>query len=127
LKATSFSVNFPETSESSALDLQAEEAIYARADDPMTNWDVEDLRSIFETAGLTVNMEMEIFSTQIQISIPMLARWFGHSLDKPSYGEHLSQIMSVDEIAIAKQTIESQILHKTISWQSSAVFIFGNK
>ncbi len=36
--------------------VQAEEAIYADALDPMVNWDVEDLRVAFEAAGLVVEV-----------------------------------------------------------------------
>ncbi|MFM7887282.1 MAG: AAA family ATPase, partial [Pseudanabaena sp.] len=37
--------------------IKAEEAIYSNPDDPMTNWDIDDLRSAFEKVSLKVEIE----------------------------------------------------------------------
>jgi len=103
--------------------MQAEEAIYANPDDPMTNWDIDDLKSGFEKVGLTVETEIERITTTMQISTALLNRWFSKSQTKPSYASHLAKFLTDDEIAIAQQLLTSKLLNKTVNWTSSAAMI----
>jgi putative ATPase len=103
--------------------LKAEEAIYANLDDPMTNWDVEDLQSWFEQADLTVTMEVENTIAPVQISSATIDRWFGQNSSKPSYASHLSKFLSEPEIAIARQAIVDRLLYQTVDWLGKSVVI----
>ncbi len=105
--------------------IQAEEAIYANPDDPMTNWDVEDLRSAFEKVGLIFEIEVEHMTTPMQISTALLNRWFGKSNSKPSYADYLANFLAADQIAIAQKLLTDQLLNKTINWSSSAGIIYA--
>jgi putative ATPase len=103
--------------------IQAEESIYAQSEDPMTNWDIEDLRSAFEKVGLTVKIDVERFSTPMQISNARINRWFDKSDGKRTYASYLSDFISVDEIAIVRQLITNKLLNNTVSWTSSSAYI----
>jgi putative ATPase len=105
--------------------IQAEEAIYANPDDAMTNWDVEDLRSWFERAGLTVAMEVESTIAPLQISSAAIERWFSNDRSKPTYADYLSKFLSAPEIAIVQQTIEDRLLHQTVDWYSKSAVIIA--
>ncbi len=105
---------------------QAEESIYTNPKDAMVNWDTSDLRSAFEKAKLTVDMEVESITNPMQISSTILNRWFSQNTSKPSYSSHLSKFLSGDEIAIVQQIITDKLLNKTVDWQSKAVLIRGS-
>ena len=103
--------------------MQAEEAIYSNPDDPMTNWDVDNLRSAFEKVDLKVEIEVERITTPMQISTALLNRWFSKSQTKPSYASHLAKFLTDDEIAIAQQLLTNKLLNKTVDWASTAAMI----
>ncbi len=105
--------------------VKAEEAIYANPDDAMTNWDVEDLRSWFERAELTVTMEVESTISPVQISRATIDRWFGQNKSKPSYANYLSKFLSEPELASVQQAIVDRLLHQTVDWQSKSVLIIA--
>ena len=101
------------------------DAIYANPDDAMTNWDVEDLRSWFERAGLTVATEVESTIAPLQISSAAIERWFSNDRSKPTYADYLSKFLSAPEIAIVQQTIEDRLLHQTVDWYSKSAVIIA--
>ena len=101
----------------------AEEAIYANPDDPMTNCDIDDLRSAFEKVGLKVDIEIERITTPMQISTALLNRWFSKSQTKPSYASHLAKFLTDNDIGIAQQLLTNKLLNKTVDWASSAAII----
>jgi putative ATPase len=105
---------------------QAEESIYTNPEDAMVNWDTSDLRSIFGSAKLNVEMEVESITNPMQITSAILNRWFSQNTSKPSYSNHLGKFLSGDEIAIVQQIITDQLLNKTVDWQSKAVLIRGS-
>ncbi|AFY94143.1 AAA family ATPase [Chamaesiphon minutus] len=103
--------------------IRAEEAIYTNPDDGMTNWDVEDLRSSFERAEFTVEMEVESTIAQLQISSATIERWFTQNNSKPTYASYLSKFLTKSEIEIVQQAIVDRLLNKTVNWQSKSVVI----
>ncbi len=107
--------------------VQAEEAIYANPDDAMTNWDVDDLRTLFENAGFAVELEIESSSERIQISSAMVDRWFGLNNSKPSYASYLSKFLADDEVEIVRQAISDRLLERIVDWQSKSVTIFAQR
>ena len=78
----------------------AEEAIYARPDDPLVNWDVSDLVALAEGAGFTTAFQVETETTATQISPTLLSRWFTPAgAGRPSYVDHLAKALAPQEIA----------------------------
>ena len=62
----------------------AEEAVYARADDPLVNWDADDLARWFEAAGLAAQVRVETETSDLQVTPQVLARWFGPATALPT-------------------------------------------
>lgn len=108
---------------------QAEESIYTNSDDPMTNWDIDDLRSHFERSGFASDIEIERITTPMQISPALCDRWFSDSIpkSKPSYASYLAKFLTDDEVGLIRRAIEVGLLHKTVTWSSSGAYIFLNK
>ncbi|MCG6138702.1 MAG: hypothetical protein MET45_29585 [Nostoc sp. LLA-1] len=69
----------------------AEEAIYTDHSDPLLNWDADDLRSTFESAGIAVKVMLERNSTQMYISSALLNRLFTANTKRQSYVDRFSQ------------------------------------
>ncbi len=106
--------------------MQAEEAIYSNPDDAMINWDAEDLRTLFERAGFTVELDVESKVNQISISSAMLDRWFSQNNSKPTYLSYLSKFLSDAEIEIVRQAIVEKLLNKIVDWQAKSVTIVAS-
>ncbi|MGH2416391.1 MAG: hypothetical protein ACRDEA_22395, partial [Microcystaceae cyanobacterium] len=104
--------------------VEAEEAIYQAASDPMVNWDVEDLHSAFEQAGFAVEIEVERVKTQVHVTGALLQRWFPPP-PKPdtSYAARLAQKLTAAEVESVKKTFFRYLDKHTVSWSSTVVFL----
>lgn len=102
----------------------AEEAIYAQADDPLTNWDIENLTAAADDAGLTSEIQVEEEQTELQITSAMLARWFAPSTDaRPSYQDHLAHSLTQAEIDQIRRVIERQLNGAVVGWRAVTAFL----
>ena len=106
---------------------QAEESIYADADDPLVNWDEGDLVGFFEGAGCAVETALETERNSVQVNEALLARWFAQEnrvgKAKPSYAQRLQSHLSVAEVDIVRNEFEQQLVNQTVSWQSKTVYV----
>jgi len=103
--------------------IQAEEAIYARWDDPMVNWDETDIPNWFITAGLTASVQVEPSQSEILITASLLDRWFSPATSaQPSYADHLAQQLTAKEIETIRHLF-SRRLNQVVSWQSRIALI----
>jgi len=104
--------------------IQAEEAIYNDASDPLVNWDVEDLVKLFEDAGLTVVTQTEEETTELQVTPGVIERWFAPSpTSRPSYGERLATQLSASEIKQLRARFAQQLLNQVVSWRGRLVYL----
>lgn len=104
----------------------AEESIYQRADDPMVNWDEQDLVAVFERAGLHAEIITERLTGQRHVSDEQLARWFTQEAqgDRPTFAQHLlNQAIAPSELEELRRLFEQQLLGQVVSWQSTVVFV----
>jgi len=102
----------------------AEEAIYARSDDPLTNWAAPDLLHAAQAAGLTAELQTEEDSTDMQITPALLARWFTPAAEgKPSYADHLAAQLSPTEIGTIRALGEGQLLGQTVAWRGVTAYL----
>jgi putative ATPase len=94
-----------------------EESIYAQADDPLVNWDAENLAQILVEAGFAVTHTVEEEHTPMQVTAGVLERWFTPSSgERPSYGERLALHLSVGELVQVRTLFERQLLNQTVQW-----------
>jgi len=102
----------------------AEEAIYMAADDPLVNWDADDLSAWLAAAGLDVSAKIEDETDELQISPAMIAHWFGPGRDdKPSYAHHLVARLNEEEIAQVRKLFERQLAGKIAPWTRRVVYV----
>jgi putative ATPase len=105
---------------------EAEEAIYAAPDDPLVNWDEEDLRGALADAGLSdVRLELEETSGELQVTQTLLARWFNPAPDgpRPGYAQHLAALLGPEEIAEVQALYLRQFLGRAIPWRSITAYV----
>jgi putative ATPase len=105
--------------------MEAEESIYTQATDPMVNWDEQDLVTLFEAAGLTVQIHREETQTEIRITSALLDRWFSQQ-DKdprPTYASHLASSLSAKEVATLQDLFTQQLRNQIVPWKSTTAII----
>jgi putative ATPase len=103
--------------------IQAEEAIYTQNSDPKVNWDVDDLRRLFENAHFSVELDSIRSQTDVYLSQALCDRWFMFNRPIPSYADHLSHRLSHDEIDQIRQRFSQRVGNQTVTWKSTTVFI----
>ena len=104
--------------------IQAEEAIYADANDPLVNWDVADLVKIIEQAGLAVTSQTEEEITELQVTPGVIERWFTPSrTDRPSYADRLATQLSAEEIGRLRAKFEQQLLNQIVQWRGRLLYL----
>jgi putative ATPase len=103
--------------------IKAEEAIYQNPSDPMVNWDADDLRSLFQAAGFTVKIQVELTTTDMRITPALLERWFTPGSDRPSYGDRLAATLSDRDRATVRQIFTQQLSHQLVQWQGAIAFV----
>jgi putative ATPase len=106
--------------------IAAEEAIYVNSDDPMVNWDADDLKAALVAAGLSeVGVQVETVTTQRLIESGHLAHWFntGPDRQRPSYAQHLRRNLTSDEVDQVRALFESQLRDRSVAWTSHIAYL----
>ncbi len=106
----------------------AEDAIYADENDPMVNWDADDLTRWFESCGLSATLQVEYTQTDTRITPATLQRWFSCGQTKPrqtkpSYGDRLSQILDDDQLETIKAAFAQHLSNTTVQWQGAIAYL----
>ena len=106
--------------------VQVEEAIYSNPEDPMVNWNVDDLRRAFADAGMTAEIRVEVDVREREITSAQLDRWFDPAPtgDRRSYAGHLlaDGALTADDIACYKSLL-AQALSQPLPWATSTAYI----
>ncbi|MEA3337056.1 MAG: AAA family ATPase [Chloroflexota bacterium] len=105
--------------------VEAEEAIYRRDDDPMVNWNEEDLRAALDGGNLTGEVVLKPEQRELIISQAMLDRWFQPSSDekRPSYRDHLARTLTADDLKTVQKAFRLQLSNATVSWSGANAFL----
>ncbi len=109
--------------------IAAEEAIYAVTEDPMVNWDVDDLRRALDEAGLVGTVSVETDTSQTRVTPALLERWFAVKTEgrRFTYAQHLLRHLSVAELAAVRRIFETQLAQQVISWQTRVAFVAAQR
>jgi putative ATPase len=107
--------------------IEAEEAIYTQASDPMLNWDVSDLTRAFTVSGLLAEVQTEEIISQMYITPTLLERWFSSSTSKPTYADRLQQVLSKPEIDSIQNLLVRYLTGKSVPWQSRSAIVHAKK
>ncbi|MGD1863556.1 MAG: AAA family ATPase [Phormidesmis sp.] len=99
----------------------AEDDIFSQPNDVMVNWDASDLQRGFEQAGLSCEIELSTFQTEVLVSAAMLKRWLG---DGSKYCDRLTeQGLSSIDIARIRAYFTQQLHNKAVAWTRSIAFV----
>jgi putative ATPase len=105
----------------------AEEAIYQDADDPLVNWDIQDLESALRAAGFETQgrLRPEAQEEERRITAAHLARWFTSSTEgsRPSYASRLLTHLSPEELQPVEACFRRQLLDQIIPWHTTLVYV----
>jgi putative ATPase len=110
--------------------VEAEEAIYADAGDPLVNWGMADLGSALEAAGLVeVAILEEVEGVEMLVSPATLERWFATDAgrERPSYAQHLLRQLTPGELAEVEALFQRQLAGQTIAWHTRIAFVVGQR
>jgi putative ATPase len=110
--------------------VEAEEAIYADAGDPLVNWGTADLGSALEAAGLEEgDVQEEVEAMEMFVSPATLERWFAIDPDRerPSYAQHLLRQLTADELAEVEALFQRQLAGQTVAWHTQIAFVVGQR
>lgn len=104
---------------------EAEEQIYTDEQDPMVNWDSQDLKEAFEDVGLQkVQITRERIETERLITNEHIERWFDATeKGRPSYVQHLRRHLPQDATTEIEQLFQKQLAGRTCPWHSTIAFI----
>ncbi len=102
---------------------KAEEAIYQDPDDPMVNWDAEDLKTIFQATGFTATVQLQPTQADFRITPAVLERWFSPGQDRPSYGDRLSQSLSKPDIHNIQQAFTQALNQQQVQWEGAIAWV----
>jgi putative ATPase len=107
---------------------KAEEAIYHDPDDPLVNWDADDLARALKTAGFTsVEVRLEKQVARQRIGAEQLDRWFGEGGDKASYGQRLAAGgIRPKDMERVEALYRRQLLEQVVGWEMGLVLVIGN-
>jgi putative ATPase len=107
-----------------AMVASAEEAIYADAGDPLVNWDVDDLVTLWKDAGFQVSAAVEAENSEMQVTAAMIERWFATAgSDRPTYAQRLAAYLSPEQVAKVRQAFDQQLTGEIVLWHSRTLFL----
>jgi putative ATPase len=103
----------------------AEEQIYLDLNDPLINWDADDLREWLADAGLVeIGLQSVDETAETLVSPEALERWFGATLDRarPSYAQHLLRLITAPELADVHALFIRNLAGQIVPWRTRQVF-----
>lgn len=106
-----------------------EEAIYSTPQDPLVNWDADDLIAALEAAGLAARGAVEDQVSERRITTATLDRWFSTepSADRPTFAQHLLRRISLDELAQVQALFQRQLINQVVDWEARIAFVIARK
>ena len=108
---------------------EAEDAAYRAVDDPLVNWDAEELEAILRAAGFELRTPLcaETQDEERRITEDTLVRWFdgqsGAANRRPSYAQHLLKCLSADEVARVEACYRQQLRDQIVPWRTAWVYV----
>jgi putative ATPase len=105
--------------------VEAEEAIYRQAGDPMVNWDEQTLRLTCEAAGLATQVSADQERSEVQVTPAMLARWFttAGAGERPSYVDRLRQRLDAAQCAQVEAVFRQQLANRAVPWETTTAYL----
>ncbi len=113
--------------------IAAEETIYEDADDPMVNWNRDDLAHAFEQAGFFIeNFHSERTTMEILVTDAVLSRWFpetggtAKNSQRASYRKRLTAFLTPEEVDQIRLYITQKLMGKQVQWTSESIYLVAH-
>jgi putative ATPase len=109
--------------------VSAEEAIYSHAQDPLVNWDADDLFAALAATGLTARAAAEDQVSERRITAATIDGWFNAEVkaDRPTFAQHLLQRINPDELAQLQALFKRQLTNQMVEWKARTAFAIARK
>ena len=105
----------------------AEAALYQTPEDPLVNWDVPDLEAALAAAGWRCLAPLQCVTQTEEryLSAVQVERWFtlAATRDRPSYAQRLLVALSLAEWQSVAACLRPQLHERTVSWQTTLVYV----
>ncbi|MBE9177287.1 AAA family ATPase [Oculatella sp. LEGE 06141] len=101
----------------------AEEAIYQDDADPMVNWDIETLTSLFSAIAPAAKVQLEITHTDLRVTPALLDRWFQPGQARPSYGDRLAHRLTDKDVTTVRDLVTKTLSQQVVKWEGAIAFI----
>lgn len=98
-----------------------EEKLWTAAEQPLTNWTVEDLEQTLLTAGWQVTLELATFTDQRRLASALINRWFEE--DNPYYQRLKDDGFTQTEIADVQTRYQKQLRNQVVDWLTHVAFV----
>ncbi|MCB0034147.1 MAG: AAA family ATPase [Anaerolineales bacterium] len=98
-----------------------EERLWTAAEQPLTNWTVEDLEQILLTAGWQVTLELATFTDQRHLASALIKRWFEE--ENPYYQRLKDAEFTLAEIADVQALYQKQLRNQVVDWLTYVAFV----
>lgn len=105
-----------------------EEGIYRDADDPLVNWDEQDVAAWLAAANLTItHQQLETQVEQRRLTPAHLERWFGEGVlpdARPRYSQRLlTSGLTPDELEQVAALYRRQLTDQVVNWHTVLLYI----
>ncbi len=105
---------------------KAEKVIYQSEDNPMTNWNENDLISWMEAVGYEeVDSKKKIYQEQRRVTDKDITNWFNIDGSTYSYGAILKTIIPESRIKEIILQLQKSLTNRSLDWKVSVCFISG--
>jgi len=107
--------------------LQAEESIYSDGDNPRVTWTADDLRRLWEEAGLgEVEVTVHAYQGRRRLSHAHLGQWFnpGGEMHR-TFASYLRRYLDAAELKTVRHFFEEHLIHAEVDWTTSVAFVSG--
>jgi putative ATPase len=102
----------------------AEEQIYNATDDPLVNWDEDEIIHRLNTVFTVQSRQLLAIPQKQRITSQLVARWFSPATgERPSYQDRLRQFgLSDEQCAETAARYRRQLQDRVVDWQTSVFF-----
>ena len=104
---------------------EAEERLYGNSENPLVNWNAENLQDAAASAGLEVSLSRKYITETRTIGPGDLDSWLNP--DGAGYGKYLSENLPEEDFSSLCGTIRERLSGRSVSWRLSYIFISAVK
>jgi len=114
-------IDWGDRSELRAKVAQIEDSIWTSTENPLTNWDVDDLQKALENNAWQTSITVEPIVEQRRIAKAMMRRWF--EVDNPYYQALVVAGLQNSELKEIQTVYRKQLENRVVTWSSQIALV----